>query len=270
EYSEYKMIIEGASRLEAPSFDRQKIFDGIKEKTPAKKEVKAKRLIPNWVYGAAAAIVLFLGYMFMFNETNYTAGFGQKIAFNLPDDSEVQLNSGSKVSFDPGSWADDRSLTLDGEAFFKVKKGATFTVNTKEGKVTVLGTQFTVNSRNGLYQVKCYEGKVSVSVDGKEAMLELGDAVLLQDGSLKKQQFEAESPEWLSGETRFNNIPILQVVEEIERQYGVTILGKKNLNSDTFTGRFTHNDLDQTLKTVFVAMEIPYTFDGNTSVSILK
>jgi len=58
----------------------------------------------------------------------------------------VVLNSKSTISFNKTDWKNNRQLTLDGEAYFKVEKGSTFTVNTNNGSVTVLGTQFNVNS----------------------------------------------------------------------------------------------------------------------------
>jgi ferric-dicitrate binding protein FerR (iron transport regulator) len=57
------------------------------------------------------------------------------------------LNAASKLSFNEKKWADQRALTLEGEAFFKVQKGQTFSVNTTAGVITVLGTQFNVKER---------------------------------------------------------------------------------------------------------------------------
>ena len=82
----------------------------------------------------------------------------------MPDGSSVNLNAGSELEYTSFNWKKNRVLSLGGEAFFKVKKGKTFTVITKEGNVKVLGTQFKVKSREKLYEVTCFEGKVQVVI----------------------------------------------------------------------------------------------------------
>ena len=65
--------------------------------------------------------------------------------------SEVMLNAMSSVSFNKHKWDDIREITLEGEAYFKVKPipatNAKFWVQTADLKVEVLGTQFHVNTR---------------------------------------------------------------------------------------------------------------------------
>ena len=46
EYSEYKKISEGANRLEAPSYDRQKAWNELKKKRERQKTVRKSRIIP--------------------------------------------------------------------------------------------------------------------------------------------------------------------------------------------------------------------------------
>jgi ferric-dicitrate binding protein FerR (iron transport regulator) len=52
------------------------------------------------------------------------------------------------------------ALTLE-EAYFQVKKGQTFSVNTTDGVVKVLGTHFNVKQRKNYFEVNCFEGLVS-------------------------------------------------------------------------------------------------------------
>jgi transmembrane sensor len=41
-------------------------------------------------------------------------------------------------------WSKERTLSLEGEAFFEVQKGSKFSVVTSDGIVEVLGTSFDV------------------------------------------------------------------------------------------------------------------------------
>ncbi|WP_298510120.1 FecR family protein [uncultured Kordia sp.] len=238
----------------------------IIEETPT----KAKRLVPRWIFAAAAAcVLLFVGYTFMFQETIYTTEVAQQTEFKLPDDSEVQLNADSKVTFTAFNWESNRKLNLEGEAFFKVKKGETFTVTSNQGDVTVLGTQFSVNSRVDTYIVQCYEGKVKVQLKNSDTIiLTKGKSISLQKGNLEKYDIYEEKPQWLLNESSFYKVNIKEVVAEMERQYGITITGKEHLKEIYFSGRFKHDNLISAARTVFVAMGIPYTITEGKTVEI--
>ena len=204
----------------------------------------------------------------MFQETSYSTQLAQQDTIELPDGSIAQLNADSKIIHKKFNWG--RSLELEGEAFFKVKKGSTFSVTTKEGTVTVLGTEFTVNSRNQFYQVICYEGKVQVIAGKEKQILTPGKAFNIQQNKSNLLNISDQNPSWIAQESSFTSIAILQVVEELERQYNISIVGKENLKNAKFTGRFSHSNLKLALTTVFDTMEIPYTFDADQKVSIQK
>ncbi len=271
EYSEYEKIIEGAGRLEAPSFDRQGMLDSIRSKRDSGSASTVRRLIPAWGYAAAAAVaVLLLGYFFLFNTTSFDSAPGEIVSVALPAGSQVTLNAEASLSYKERSWNRERNLSLEGEALFDVTKGNTFRVSTSQGTVTVVGTQFTVNSRDNYFDVICYEGSVRVQSSLGEALLKAGEAIRVQNGESYTYEVDAEQPEWLRDASSFTNAPILHVVNELERQFGITISNKESLGDGHFTGRFTHSNLELALKTVFDAMEITYTFDGNNNVSIQK
>ena len=67
---------------------------------------------------------------------------GEIKTITMPDKSVITLNADSRLSFVEGNWMNNRSVSLEGEAFFDVKKGTKFEVNSEVGKVTVLGYQF--------------------------------------------------------------------------------------------------------------------------------
>ena len=127
-------------------------FSKIQERITAQQQ-KTKPLYKNWMVGVAASILVFFGLFTFLNDSNVVieTGYGESRTIALLDGSEVVLNSKSKIEYDEDNWEDDRSLKLVGEAYFKVAKGKTFTVKTENGSVTVLGTQFNVNSSCLLY-----------------------------------------------------------------------------------------------------------------------
>jgi ferric-dicitrate binding protein FerR (iron transport regulator) len=179
----------------------------------------------------------------------------------------VILNSASKLSFSEKKWADKRDLTLEGEAFFKEKKGQTFSVNTTAGVIKVLGTQFNVKERKNYFEVKCYEGLVSVAYKDTAVKLPPGKTFRVINGTIETvEDFNAQNPSWLQQESSFDKIPLDQVIAELERQYDVKI---KVVGVDTaklFTGSFTHTNKQIALQAITIPLKLSYKVQGNTII----
>ena len=78
---------------------------------------------------------------------------------------------------------------------------------TKDGLVTVLGTQFNVENRKGFFEVSCYEGLVIDTFNDKETKLHAANSLM----PIKANDITTESPEngiptRMSHETTYNRI----------------------------------------------------------------
>ena len=269
EYQLYAAILEGTDRLDVPAYDKEKTYTDLQAKI--KSEGKVVRLVPKWAYAMAASVALLIGYVFFFNQTiKHETGYGEKMAVLLPDSSEVILNAKSKLKYSKQDWEKERTLVLDGEAFFKVTKGSTFTVSSKNGKVTVLGTQFTMNTEKNIFEVICYEGRVRVDKSGTQRILSKGQGVRAMGTTLEDFNLEQSSPSWMLDETTFQNAPIQQVVRALEKQYGITIHLNKIDTTQRYTGSFTHNNLETALRTVFESLEIKFTFKDKKTIDLVQ
>ncbi|MFS4493708.1 FecR family protein [Maribacter sp. 2308TA10-17] len=268
DYKYYAAILEGTDLLEVPAYDKEKNFERVQQKMATEKKVV--QFIPKWAYAVAASVVILIGYTFFFNQTtSYETGFGEQLAIVLPDESEVLLNADSELEHKKKDWENKRTLQLDGEAFFKVKKGSTFTVQTDNGSVTVLGTQFTVTSDDGIFEAKCFEGKVRVTKGNLSEVLTKGKAVRLVDNSFENWEFMADAPAWAQEESSFKNAPLSQVIRALEKQFDVTINTDKIDKNVRFSGSFTHSDLQKALRTVFEPLEIKFTFDNENTIDLV-
>ncbi|MEM9648664.1 MAG: FecR domain-containing protein [Bacteroidota bacterium] len=267
DYPMYQAILEGTELLEVPQFDKEGAFRSVKEQQAKKGKIIS--FIPKWAYAVAASVVLFFGYLWMIDDTIiHATQFGEQLVIQLPDNSSVILNSRTKLAYREKDWEKGlRKLDLDGEAYFEVEKGSDFSVVTPNGKVTVLGTQFTVNSNVDFFEVICYDGKVKVTTLDLEEMVARGEAIRVLDGSLERFNLEDNTPSWIQEESSFMNTPLHVVVRALENHYNINVEPGKVDLEQRFTGSFTHTNLDVALRSVFESMQIKVTFkDRNTIV----
>lgn len=272
DFNKFSAIISTLETAEYPDIDVstnfQQTLQKIKDQNTTK--TKVRKLNPYWISGVAACLLFAFSYLLFFQSITYTTQIAEQIDIKLPDNSKVILNADSKLSHKRFGWEKNRELELSGEAFFTVQKGEKFSVKTSQGIVSVLGTQFTVNSRNNFYNVICYEGKVKVKTpNSSDIILTKGEAFKLHNNKGETYSVKSEEPTWLQNQSSFYNTPILQVINELERQFPVVIIGKENIKPAFFTGRFSHENLESAIKTIFVSMNIPFSFEEN-KVKILK
>ncbi|MDG1015143.1 MAG: FecR family protein [Flavobacteriaceae bacterium] len=261
DYSSYLKMRKGfevSNQLNASIKDS---FNKIKDKT-ANKKTTVRKLHPiSWSIGVAASIILLFGLFSIFTTDLIThkTNFGETKTISLLDGSEVILNSKSTITFNEVDWKENRQLTLDGEAYFKVEKGSTFTVNTNNGSVVVLGTQFNVNSKDDFFDVVCYEGKVSVNSNSLDyILLPTNSFRKINESSLESSTTQLSKPTWIDGESTFKSVPIKYVITALEDQYNIKIDSELINDSTIFSGSFPHENLNIALITVFDALKIRY------------
>ncbi|MCH4552134.1 FecR family protein [Aestuariibaculum lutulentum] len=274
DYALYNKINEASQSLRVPEFNKAQVFDKIQENTlKVNHKPKVKRLVPAWVYAAAAILVLAFGvFYFTLRESQYTTGYSEQLAVVLPDESKVQLNANSELHFKSFNWENNRVLELSGEAFFDVEKGQKFRVETALGFVEVLGTEFNVVARDGYFEVQCREGKVQVTTmsDKEKTILVPGKAVRIVNNKLETWTFKTSEPSWITGESSFYDTPMKQVILALENQYQITIDASQVDINKRYTGGFTHKDINLALRTVLIPMDFTYTFNADKRVIVLK
>ena len=121
---------------------------------------------------------------------------GADFSFELPDGTFIVLNSESVLRFPVQFAADNRTVYLEGEAYFEVTKNenSPFKVITGERKVTVLGTKFNISSYSDdpNWSTTLVEGKVSVSDNGKLHVLHPSEQYIVdnQTGKAEVKQID--------------------------------------------------------------------------------
>lgn len=261
DYKSFLKIRKGLDVYDGLEGSTDASFANIQDKISNKKGKVRKLNANTWLIGIAASVVLFFGLFSILGndivtvETNY----GEQKTIVLLDGSEVIVNSKSTLTYDEDNWENDRTLNLSGEAYFKVKKGSTFTVVTDNGDVKVLGTQFNVNSVSDLFEVVCFEGKVSIQSKAEDYILLPTNSVRRINGNaIEKWNNSNVNPSWINGESSFKSVPLKYVISALESQYKIEINSDTIDNNIIFTGSFTHKNLNTALKTVFKSLQIQY------------
>ncbi|SFC78507.1 ferric-dicitrate binding protein FerR, regulates iron transport through sigma-19 [Parapedobacter composti] len=227
------------------------------------KPVKVFRMKPYWKHfaAAAAAVVLLVVSLQLVIDARSGPDFlsventGKTIrVVTLPDRSVISLLPGSRLQY-AENFRQNRTLNLDGEAYFEVtkKEGAPFRVTSGRTTTTVLGTSFNVKSRvDGSTEVALYEGRVKMEVEGMEQDWKLSPGELFI--------FNGTGPEVVPFNTRrggtplyidFEKAPLAEIAAYIKDVYGYTVTGDPAIFSERMTMRVRRNEpLDNILKTI--------------------
>lgn len=177
---------------------------------------------------------------------------GQMVRISLPDGTNVWLNSKTKLSYNFSFGSNVRKVKLDGEAYFEVAhdKKHPFIVSAGQYDIEALGTAFSVcaygESGNNYFTTSLIEGKVSVTRSNthESVVLTPNMKALIDNGSLKAESASTSDDQlWKNGIYAFNDMPLNDIFERLERYYDVTIdiQNKKILNSSC-TGKFRKSE----------------------------
>jgi len=227
------------------------------------------------VFQAAAAVIVLLLSVYtlssVFSKETISTKFAQQTEISLPDSSHVMLNAFSKIIWSRKHFAKKRLIALNGEAYFDVKKGSEFVIDTKNGTVEILGTQLNVFSRNDEFWVSCISGKVRVTSDNQQQTIIQGEmAELTSKGLIKTSKKHIEQTvSWTNGEFYFEDKPLVSIFAELERQFDVSI-NFENQEKRLITVGFSNKNLIEALDIVCIPMGLNYEVQKNQKIRIYQ
>lgn len=227
----------------------------------------------NWRWVAAAAIILIAaGISYLFIPVRVTAPYGEQKVVQLPDHSQVTLNSGSTLSYNRLFGITNRHTRLEGEAFFEVESGNdAFVVETFNAAVQVIGTKFNLRAWPSELEpetmVTLTEGKLSF-----QSLSEPENPVILTPGeksSLRKNEINPSQPDkasientmaWMGNRFMFENRPLYQIIPELERRFDITIEVKASrILTDSLTIYYSNNiEAEQIINEICLSQGVSY------------
>lgn len=264
EYKDLVRIYKSTDNMSVDNLDSDKMLeDLLKVNNGAEINAmgKTKRMI--WLpFLAAASIILIAGFFFLPGGewVEYEIAKAQRMEGTLPDQSTFVLNADSKLKYDKSDWKNNRTLQLEGEGFFSVKNGSTFSVETAQGIISVLGTEFNVYSRDGTLKVACIEGKVNVKSTASDSdyVLKANEGFKLDSEGESKQPITVNSIKWKSGIVKLKHVSLAVVIGSLERQFDINIDSQDIPLDQKLTCSFQTENLSLALKTAIGHLNLTY------------
>lgn len=160
-----------------------------------------------------------------------STAYGEQKRLVLPDSSEVWLNAGSTITYPENFTEKNRVVTLDGEAYFSVRKddAKPFIVEVSQLSVKVLGTKFNVKAyaNDANITTTLTSGKVEINVQSRQPQTLKPNERLTYDkltSDMKISTVDAiDTNSWVKGKLIFTNATAEEIFRTLERRYNTVI-----------------------------------------------
>ena len=253
-------------------------------------QVKRTRFVPWQKIGRIAAVALLflttsVASYYVYNDLNAPKNValcrmevpqGSQSKVVLSDGTEVCLNSGSILEYEPGfGRTGTREVRLVGEGYFQVSKDPAkpFIVHTNDIHVKVLGTVFNMRAYSNDYviEVSLIEGKVNVfsqSETSGNVILRPNERLTYDKDSKKMWTDNVDAKrfaQWTTGRLNFVNASLVDIMKDIERKYNVRIvINSRHMKGEIFSGSISPKlTIDEILDYIDVDNKYRWERSGN-------
>jgi len=258
----------------------------LKERISPPSEKKARFSISRFTLIRIAASILllfstgYIGYRLgnhsqdkIITMNHLLTGADGKGEFRLPDGSTVWLNSSSVLTYPETFIGGKRTVHLEGEALFEVKKDKRnpFIVKTGGLDIEVLGTRFLANNypRKNIVEAVLVNGSVKISGDYFSETRELHPGELLTYDKHTKMSDVSEVDtddytNWIHSKLVFDKTNLAQVIINLQKWFDVEIVATPELLRNThmsFTVR--RESLEQVLNNMALTASIGYKWEND-------
>jgi len=246
-----------------------------------KKQQKNFKIGEILKYAAIAVLLISLPFIYYLGKetsnaketfTTITCAFGDKSNIILPDGSSVNLNSGSKLTFNNNFQTDYRNVELEGEAYFSVKKNKQipFKVKTAGIEVEVLGTEFNLKAYpdENTVSTTLVEGSVLLTSNTQHTVMHPSQKVVYNKENEKMTSFQLNDIkpeiEWKEGRLVFRNESLEELELKLERWFDVDIeFADEVVKSRRFSGTLERESILEALSYFNYSDQIGYKIDNN-------
>ena len=173
---------------------------------------------------------------------------GGEYQVRLPDGTTVWLNAASTLRFPTAFHANERTVELEGEAYFEVinQPSSPFTVKLKnEVTLKVLGTRFNVHDyHDGPAKMTLLQGSIFVKAQRGSAVIKPRQKVIItNNGELNiiHNIDTGQAVAWKNGLFEFDRADITTIMRQMERWYDVDVIYIGEKSRKEFVGKMARN-----------------------------
>ena len=261
-YEEYKRRWQ-IQQSEAPEFTPH--GDGKAPNPVITETSRPRKNLASSLSQAAAILLLciasWLIYEGLRDRTRVFTSREKIMAVGLEDSSAVYLRPHSSLTVSGRYGNNNRTVELEGEAFFEVKPNPSkpFIVKGPSSRVEVLGTAFLLSARknHALNEVHVLRGRVRfspVNDQEKEVILTAGKKGIVDTKANALSMTDADTTNLLAWRTRqliFMKTPMRDVVKAVEDYFGIDVAVRNQALLDCpFTSSFTDPALDDVMDAI--------------------
>ncbi|SDH35729.1 FecR family protein [Chitinophaga filiformis] len=173
---------------------------------------------------------------------------GGQYHLTLSDGTQVWLNAASSITYPVAFNGKERSVTVNGEAYFEVaqQEGLPFRVHTTKQEITVLGTHFNVKAYPDDPDISTTlltgSVKVTNTTSGIAGVLKPGQQARTMHSGKQLDILPVHAEDaisWKNGYFLFDDQDITSIMKIISRWYDVDIEYKGPLSNERFGGTFS-------------------------------
>ena len=191
---------------------------------------------------------------------------GRQYHLTLPDGTGVWLNAASSIRYPTVFDKQQRRVTITGEAYFEVKKGAPFVLDVDgRAEVMVLGTRFNVNSYPNEKDIKTtlVEGSVKVSRGEDNMILRPGQQALVGKKISVTDKVDIDQVlAWKNGLFNFDEVGLEELLRQLERWYDIEVVYENGRPDIAFVGKMTRNITLNDLLVILEKSKVHFRLEG--------
>ena len=189
----------------------------------------------------------------------------------LSDGTEVSLDAGSSITFPVVFDKNERSVSVTGQVYFKVKHNAKwpFTIKVKDMTVRDIGTEFNINSYDDEPAIKTtlIEGSIKLSKGNQQAVLKPGEeavASINASGIIISKVDVEPVIAWKKGDFIFQDEDFKTAMRQIARWYDVEIVYDASASVNIMPGGWISRskNLSVVLKTMALTGNVHFKVEG--------
>ena len=232
----------------------------------------------SWLRIAASIVIIsVLGYLIWTNAfktdtvTIYANDTPKTIL--LPDSTIVTLNYNSTLTYERVFGNNERHVSMEGEAFFEVKRDESrpFIVALGHSEVEVLGTSFNIKAlekkTDVIVTVNSGRVRFTETKGNSAVVLEKGEkGILMKNSNIlsKVSNTDINFKAWKTREIVFDNVSLDVVIQTLNRIYNANISIATQVSDDCkVTVTFENQSLESVLAVLELTLNLEYRKNGD-------